>query len=248
MRLADEILQLRKNIPKALLITVALGSATGVLIIPTLLFPAPDLEMVATTVTPPLQIFYSAFNNSTAAAIVAVLAAGAVIGIHTWKFRMAWALSRDKGFPFHTYLSQIAPEPFGTPIWAHAWSCAWTAILGCLNLGSTHAFNSLVDSGILLQYLTYSASIGCLLWHGRANFQHGPFWFPRVGYAANITTIIWTVISIVMYSFPSLLPVEADKMNYVSCVIVGVLLFADGYWVLYGRKEFETPRPQDYEE
>ncbi|KAL6415931.1 Choline transport protein [Ilyonectria robusta] len=160
---------------------------------------------------------------------------------------MAWAFSRDRGFPFHTYLSQIAPEPFGTPIWAHVWSCAWTAVLGCFYLGSTLAFNSLVAGGILLQYLTYSASIGCLLWHGRANFQHGPFWFPRAGYVANITTIIWTVISLVMYSFPSFLPVEADQMNYVSCVIVGVLLFAVGYWLLYGRKEFETPQPQDYE-
>ncbi|KAH6974235.1 amino acid/polyamine transporter I [Ilyonectria sp. MPI-CAGE-AT-0026] len=252
VHLADEIPQPRKNIPKALLITVALGSVTGILIILALLFSAPDLEVVATAVTPSLQIFYSAFNNSTAAAIglqaiVAASAAGAIIGIHTWQSRMAWAFSRDKGFPFHTYLSQIAPEPFGTPIWAHVWSCAWTAILGCLYLGSTLAFNSLVAGGILLQYLTYSASIGCLLWHGRANFQHGPFWFPRAGYVANITTIIWTVISLVMYSFPSFLPAEADQMNYVSCVIVGVFLFAVGYWVLYGRKEFETPQPQDYE-
>ncbi|KAH9221029.1 amino acid/polyamine transporter I [Leptodontidium sp. 2 PMI_412] len=249
--LADEIPNPRVNIPKALLVTMALGSFTGLTVL-ALFFYATDLKSVFTSGTPSLQIFSNAFSGNTAAAIalqtlVAYSVAGAMVGVHTWQIRMAWAFSKDKGFPFHSRMSRLAPEPFGTPIWAHIWSCGWTAVLGFLYLGSQTAFNSLISAGILLQYLTYSASILCLLSYGGSNIRHGPFWFPSLGFVANIITVSWTFISLVFYSFPIYLPVLAEQMNYVSCVIVGVFLYAVGYWVLFGRNELEVPKAQGYE-
>ncbi|CAG9952695.1 unnamed protein product [Clonostachys rosea f. rosea IK726] len=252
VHLADEIPNPRRNIPKALLLTVTVGSFTGILILLSAFFSATNLENIATSTTPSLQIFYQAFGGNLAAAVglqalVTVSAAGSIIGIHTWQSRMAWAFSRDKGFPFHRYLNRIAPEPFATPIYAHIWSCAWTALLGCLYLGSQLAFNSLVSAGMLLQYITYSTSIVCLLWYGRSNLRHGPFWFPRFGLVCNIITVIWSLTAVVFYSFPYYFPTEADQMNYVSCVIVGVFLYALLYWVLFGKREFSPPQPEYYD-
>lgn len=252
VHLADEIPEPRRNIPKALLCTVALGTFTGFPIIIALFFSATELDTVATSGTPSLQIFYQVFHNNTAAAIglqtlVTISAAASIIGLHTWQSRIAWVFGGDKGFPFHRYLSQITLAPFDTPIWAHLWSCCWTAALGCLYLGSTLAFNSLVAGGILLQYLTYAISVACLLYHGRSRVDHGPFWFPKLGYVANIVTLVWTVFALVFFSFPSYLPVRADQMNYVSCVIVGVLVYAVSYWILYGRRRYRLPERRIYD-
>ncbi|KAH8666179.1 amino acid/polyamine transporter I [Ilyonectria robusta] len=251
VHLADEIPQPRKNIPMALLCTVALGTFTGLPTVFALLFAATNLDAVVASGTPSLEIFYQVYNSNAAAialqSVVTVSAAGAIIGCHTWQSRIAWAFSRDKGFPFHSHLSQIAPAPFHVPFWAHVWSSVWIAILGCLYLASTLAFNSLVAAGILLQYLTYSASIACLLWTGRSNISPGPFWYPKLGYVANFVVIAWTLIALCFYSFPYYLPVAADQMNYVSCVLLGVVLYALAYWVLFGRKQYTMPEPQQYD-
>ncbi|KAM5342120.1 hypothetical protein ACJ41O_015151 [Fusarium nematophilum] len=252
VHLADEIPNPRRNIPRALLVTVALGAVTGFLTVLALFISAPSLDTIVSSSVPSLQIFYDAFGKNTAAAIglqslVTISASGAIIGVQTWQSRIAWAFSKDKGFPFHHYLSRIAPEPYGTPIWAHVWSSCWTAALGCLYLGSRLAFNSLVAGGILLQYITYSTSVGFLLWHGRSNITPGPFWFPKLGFIANAVLLVWTLVALVFYTFPYFLPVQADQMNYVSCVIVGVFLYALAYWILYGRKEYQVPEPEEYD-
>jgi choline transport protein len=251
VHLADEIPEPRKNIPKALLATVCLGTFTGFLIIFSLFFASTDMASAVSAAVPSLQIFYNAYNGNAAAALglqilVTISAAGAIIGIHTWQSRIAWAFSRDRGFPFHRYMSQIAPEPFGTPIWAHVWSSLWVSVLGCLYLGSTLAFNSLVAGGILLQYLTYSTCVVLLLWRGRGSITPGPFWLPRFGLVANWVTLCWTVIALVFYCFPYFLPVQADQMNYVVAVIVGFYLYAIAYWFLFGRKEFKLPDPETH--
>lgn len=244
--LADEVPDPRRDIPKALLSTVALGTFTGIPITLALFFAISNMDNVVTSGVPSLEILYQAFNGSFAAAIglqtlVLISATGAIVGIHTWQSRMAYAFSRDGGFPFSKHMGKIAPSPFSTPVWAHVWSSVWISLLGCLSLGSTTALNSFIAAGILLQYITYSTAIVLLLLRGRHNLIHGPFWFPRIGYIANIVTVAWCVISVIFYCFPYALPVQAGKMNYVSCVLVGIILYALAYWVFYGRTRFVIP-------
>jgi len=195
---------------------------------------------------PSLEVFHQAFRgNKTAAIAIESLLVGAnvfgLFGIHTWQARLAWSFSRDHGFPFSRFQGSIAPAPFGTPFWAHVWSCVWTSLLGCLYLGSTAAFNSFVSGGILLQCITYSLPV-ILLWvRGRKNIKPGPFWCSRFGPIANAVTVIWSLVALVFYSFPWYQPVEASAMNYVSCVIVAMLLFSGLYWVVYGKKTYVLP-------
>ncbi|KAK1842598.1 choline transport protein [Colletotrichum chrysophilum] len=247
VHLADEIPQPRKNIPMALLCTVALGTFTGLPIVFALFFAATDLPAIAASGTPSLELFYQVYENKTVGivlqSLVMLSAAGAMIGCHTWQSRMAWAFSKYRAFPFHRHMSKIAPKPFDVPVWAHLWSCFWVALLGCLYLASSLAFNSFISAGILLQYITYSIGILCLLWTGRSELVHGPFWFPKLGFIANIVTLAWTAISVVSYSFPYNQPVAILEMNYVSCVLVGVVLYALGYWTAIGRKQYVMPHP-----
>lgn len=93
------------------------------------------------------------------------------------------------------------------------------------------------------QYLTYSACIAFLSWRGRSKITPGPFWHPRLGYLADVVTIVWTVVALFIYCFLYYLPVLASQMNYVSRVLVGVFVYALIHWFAFGMKQFVLPEP-----
>lgn len=251
--LVDEVPNPRRDIPKTLLLTVLIGFLAGVPILMAMYFSIQSVDDALNGVSGifSMEIFYQAFSGNKAAALgleALVLTPGlcSIIGIHTWQSRLAWALSRDRGFPFYKYLSSVAPAPLGAPVWAHVWSCLWTAICGCVYLASYTAFSSLVSAGIVLQYLTYSTAIILLLRKGRSNVPHGPFWYPRLGLLCNIVVVLWTIAATVLYCLPYFRPVTASSMNYVSVILVVVIIYALGYWLLVGKKHYTVP--QDYED
>ena len=237
--LAEEIPEPRRNIPRALLYTIVIGLCVGLCINLAMFFAATDLD----TTTSILGLIYTVYNGNPTCAyvlgsMIMVLAWGAVIGCHTWHSRIAWSLSRDKGFPFHGHLQRLAPAPFYTPLWAILWGVFWITLCGILYLASLTAFNAFIASGIVLQNMTYSLPAFLLLVKGRKTFTHGPFWWPRFGYVANSVIIIWTLITTVIYSFPYYLPVEAGNMNYLSVVVFVAFGYAGLYWVLHGRRHY----------
>ncbi|KAG7405075.1 Swainsonine transporter swnT [Fusarium oxysporum f. sp. rapae] len=241
--LADEIPKPNKNIPKALLCTVAVGFVTGLPIVFALMFSARNLDTVAVAPVPSLEIFFQLYHSKAAAialqSLVTASAFGATIGSHTWQSRMAWAFSRNHGFPFSRYLSQVAGAPFHAPIWSHVWSNIFVVILGCLYLASDLAFNSLVAGGLLFQYMSYIACISCLLYYGRSNIAPGPFWFPKLGYVANILTLTWCLTALVFFSFPYYTPVAADEMNYVTVVLGALVAFGIICWFAVGKRSYQ---------
>jgi len=56
----------------------------------------------------------------------------------------------------------------------------------------------------------------------------------------NIVLIGWTIFAIVFFSFPPVLPVTKDNMNYVSVVLVGYFIYTVLYWKFKGVKEFNS--------
>lgn len=67
----------------------------------------------------------------------------------------------------------------------------------------------MVTAAIVLLYLSYSIPVVCMLIRGRENIAHGPFWLGKMGLACNIVLLAWTLVTIVMYSLPVYMPVEA---------------------------------------
>ena len=253
--LAEEVPNPRKNIPKTLQLTVLLGLVSGIPVLLALYFSIQSVDDAIDGVSGVfiIEVFLQAFSGNKAAALgleslVLIPTLLSIVGIHTWQSRMAWALSRDKGFPLHQYLSKIWPEPFSTPVAAHLWSSLWTALCGCLYLASTTAFSSLISASIVLQYITYSIAVSLLLLKGRANVSPGPVWYPKLGFLCNIVVVLWTFMATVFYSLPYFLPVVASQMNYVSVVLFAVVLYAMGYWFIVGKSSYVVPMDVDFEE
>lgn len=242
--LAEEVPQPERNIPIAILATVGIGAFTSWFYCIALFFCIKDMDQLINTPTgvPILELYYQALRNKAGAIVLETLLVvtgmGCLIACHTWQSRICWSFARDKGVPGHQWLSRTS-KVIDVPIIAHAVSSIIVGLLGLLYLGSSTAFNSMVTACITLLYLSYSFPIICLWYRGRKNFKHGPFWLGKLGLVCNIVTLAWTLFSLVMYSFPSTMPVAPGNMNYV-CVVYGVVVaIALTDWFIRGRREFQ---------
>lgn len=124
-----------------------------------------------------------------------------------------WSFSRDRGFPFSSYLARVAPSPYDVPLWAHAFSSFWVAVLGFLYLGSSTAFGSLVTGCILMQYISYAIPVLLLMSQKRHLSRPGPFYLGNWGWLANGLLVAWTLFTLVFYSFPYVMPVTSSNMS-----------------------------------
>ena len=70
----------------------------------------------------------------------------------------------------------------------------------------------MVTACIVLLYISYSIPVVCLLIKGRDNIKHGPFWMGKFGLFTNIVLLVWTVFTLIMYSFPFVKPVLGNSM------------------------------------
>lgn len=237
--ISEEVPHPRRDVPMAMLCTVGMATTIGIMINLAIFFAATDLPNV-TSLIALLDVVYD--GNPACAYVLGILVLlvvfNALAGGQALQARIVWALSRDKATPFHAHMSRLAPPPFYTPLWATLWGVCWIGLCGFLYLGSLVAFNSFVSAGILLQYITYSTPAVLLLLYGRSKFPRGPFFWPRFGPVANLVVITWTCLTLVMYSFPLFVPIEAGSMNYTSVVVVFAFLYAGGYWALYGHKHY----------
>ena len=69
----------------------------------------------------------------------------------------------------------------------------------------------MVTACIVLLYISYAIPIVCLLIRGRNNIRHGPFWLGPIGLFSNIVLLMWTLFTLVMYTFPPVVPVLASS-------------------------------------
>lgn len=240
--LAEEMPRPSRDIPKALIWTIVVGFSTGLLVITSVLINAGSIDGADDLSA--LGLFYRITGSKAAACglwiPVLITTAGAVWSIQTWQSRLAWTISREAGFPLNRHLSKIAPAPFHTPVWSLLFSATGTAIFGCLYLGSELAFNSLISTGLLLQYISYSIPVVLLLMNGRSTFKHGPFWFPKLGLLANIVMLMWSSIALVFYCLPNYLPVIVTQMNYASAVLAGIAVIILSLWFIYARNTYKV--------
>ncbi|KAI9891285.1 MAG: hypothetical protein M1814_002975 [Vezdaea aestivalis] len=250
--MAEEIHSPQRMIPIAILGTVCIGFITSWFYSIAMFFSMNNLDKLFTTLTgvPILEVFNQALQNKSGAIVLECLIIltgfGCLIASHTWQSRLCWSFARDRGLPASHFLARVAPA-LDVPLNAHAVSCFIVALVGLLYLGSTTAFNSMVTACIVLLYISYAIPVACLLWRGRNNIKHGPFWLGPIGLFSNIVLLLWTVFTLVMYSFPPVQPIKASNMNYVSAVYGIVTFLSLSYWFIKGKKTFRR-REQRHEQ
>lgn len=127
--MSEEIENAAVNVPRAIFTTMILNGATGFAMVIAVLFCLGDIDSVIvsdlpyhtrTALTPAkntptgfpfIQAFYNGTGSYAGATVMAGLLAGllwcAVIGFLATASRMTWSFARDRGVPFHRFISLV---------------------------------------------------------------------------------------------------------------------------------------------
>lgn len=98
------------------------------------------------------------------------------------------------------------------------------AALGCLYLGSSTAFNSLLGTAVTINNCAYMIPILTNLLSGRRNMHRGTFHMEGTkGVVVNIITVGWLTFAIIFFSFPYYQPVTGE---YILPPSVALLMFS----------------------
>jgi amino acid transporter len=139
-----------------------------------------DLDAVFASPLPfPLAEIYRQSTNSRGGAlglliVIFLPCVSCCIACYITAGRMLWALGRDKATPFSGIVGRVDSRlhnPFNATVVVGVAS----TILGCIQVGSTTAFNAFVGSYVVLSTLSYVAAILPNMLTGRRHLPAGPF-------------------------------------------------------------------------
>jgi hypothetical protein len=131
--------------------------------------------------------------------------------------------------------------------------------LSFISLGSTLAFNNIVNLSIGGLYASYFTVAGLLLWRrlqgipphdprshtvvaGPDTLQWGPWKVPgALGVANNVFACVYLAVMWFFSFFPGDVEVTAENMNFSCLTFGGTVLFAVVWYFARGRKTYNGP-------
>lgn len=159
--------------------------------------------------------------------------------------RTVYAFSRDRGFPDGGYFGRVSQSTM-TPLRAIWFTTLISILPGLLNFASpiaTNAIFSLTAIAFDLSYITPIFLRRLYRNHPEVIFKPGPFYMGDgwLGWTANIICILWTLFVCVIFSLPSILPVDANNMNYAAPITGGVIILSGLWYFLGGWRHYHGP-------
>ncbi|KAE8323919.1 amino acid/polyamine transporter I [Aspergillus sergii] len=235
-----------RNAPLALACTLIIAFITGLSYLLSLMFSVQDWSSLADSPTGlPLAAIFGQATQSRGGAFALTfllwIALGpCMIGSQLSTGRMLWAFARDDGLPFSKVWARVNPR-FGVPLNAQLCVAVIVSLLGCIYLGSSTAFNSMLSSATTINNIAYLVPIFTNVVLNRSTMHHGPFSLPHIaGMAVNIVTVVWLVFAIVFFSFPFYMPVTASNMNYTCVCVGGFIIIELVWWLIAGKRYSKT--------
>ena len=217
------------------LFTIVLAYCSGDIDSPTGILESPIEQPVA-------QIFYNVFGRAggvtfTVFAFIILNFTG-MTGMQAGA-RTFWALARDELLPLSRIWYKINRKT-QTPVYS-TWLITFLAIaVTLIGLGSYTAISAIFNVTAIALDWSYVIPILCKMCTNR--FRPGPYYLGKAGWFVNLWAVLWTVFVTVIFVLPTLRPVTAENMNYVSVILAAIGLFAVAYWYLAGRKYYIGPR------
>ncbi|KIJ47259.1 hypothetical protein M422DRAFT_74835 [Sphaerobolus stellatus SS14] len=159
--------------------------------------------------------------------------------------RTVFAFSRDHGLPDRGLFGRIS-KTTQTPLYS-VWIVVLVSFLpGLLDLASPVAANAIfsltamaLDSSYIIPIILRRVYAN----HPEVQFKPGPFYMGDglLGWSANIICVVWVSFVCVIFSFPNIVPVTAENMNYASVITIGVVALSLVWYFLGGRAHYKGP-------
>ncbi|RYP70717.1 hypothetical protein DL769_004888 [Monosporascus sp. CRB-8-3] len=248
--MSEEIPHPERNVPIAMVGSVVINGLLGLVYGIVLLFSIGSLDSLLTTPTgfPYMQIYLDVTASPAGSTVMSltltIIAITATVAGIASTSRTAWALARDRAIPFDRYFSKVS-DRLRVPIRAILLVLILQILLGFIYLGNTTAFNAVLSMAIIAMYLSYLAPIVCMLFNERRSYGANDYGYwtlgKPLGITLNIISIVWMTVAIVFSTFPTVMPVTAQNMNYSIVVMTGWFLFGGVYYFVSARKKFDIP-------
>lgn len=251
--MCEEVQNPEREVPKAIVLSVAAAGVTGVIYLIPILFVLPDVQMLLNV--PSGQPIGTVFKTVTGSAgggfgllfLILGILFFAGIGALTAASRCTYAFARDGAIPGSRLWSRV-DKRFDIPLWGLVLSTAVDCLLGLIYFGSSAAFNSFTGCATICLSASYGGPILVNVLRGRKLVAHSTFSLGKFGFAINILTICWITLAVVLFCMPVSLPVDATTMNYASVVFVGFATISLVWYLIRGRKDFKGPPVVQIEE
>ncbi|KAF2810742.1 amino acid transporter [Mytilinidion resinicola] len=249
--MCEEVQNPEREVPKAIVLSVAAAGVTGVIYLIPILFVLPDVQLLLNVANgQPIGLLFKTVTGSAGGGfgllfLILGILFFAGIGALTAASRCTYAFARDGAIPGSRLWKQV-DKRFDIPLWALVLSTAVDCLLGLIYFGSSAAFNSFTGVATICLSTSYGMPILISVLRGREAVKHSSFSLGKFGYAINVATLCWICLAVVIFCMPVSLPVEPTTMNYASVVFAGFAAISVAWYFIRGRKEFHGPPvPQD---
>ena len=244
--MCEEVQSPEREVPKAMVLSVAAAALTGIIYIIPILFVLPDItEVLGVASGQPIGfIFMTATGSPGGGFALLFLIIGimffAGVGALTAASRCTYAFARDGAIPGYKIWRKV-DKRFDIPLGGLVLSTVIDCLVGLIYFGSTAAFNSFTGVATICLSTSYGLPILVSVLRGRKLVKNSTFSLGKFGLVINIITLCWIVLAIVLFCMPVALPVTASSMNYASVVLAGFATISILWYFVHGRKEFHGP-------
>lgn len=162
----------------------------------------------------------------------------------TTSSRQVFAFARDKGLPYHDFLSRV--DRNGVPVNSVYVTLAYTCILALIIIGSTTAFNIILSVSATGLFTSYLVVIGTVLARKLRNepFPATRFAIPRtIGIIVNLIAMCFLSVAFLFLFFPATPSPDAATMNWGILIYGVVIIFSMLYYYFTGRHQYDVSIP-----
>jgi amino acid transporter len=244
--MCEEVQNPEREVPRAIVLSVAAAGLTGVIYLIPILFVLPDVATLLDVAnSQPIGLLFKTVTGSAAGGfgllfLILGILMFAGIGALTAASRCTYAFARDGAIPGHRLWARVDTR-LDMPLWALALSTIVDCVLGCIYFGSSAAFNSFTGVATICLSTSYGVPVLVSLVQRRRHVRNSPYPLGRFGAFINVICVVWICLAVVIFCMPVSLPVDASTMNYASVVFAGFATIAIVWYFAYARKNFKGP-------
>ncbi|KAK4551747.1 hypothetical protein LTR86_010940 [Recurvomyces mirabilis] len=232
VHLSEELEDASYVLPRAMCASAIVNYGLGFVMTITLMFNLGDLDDDLTSATgQPWAAVIQKITRSKAATIVLIVV----------MIVMIFAFARDKGLPFHRFLSKVRPN--GVPANSVYVTFSVTCLLALIIIRSTTAFNIILSVSATGLFTSYLIVIGTMLAKRlrRESFPASRFNLGILGWIVNLIAICFLLVAFLFLFFPPAPNPGPAAMNWVVLIYGIAIFFAATYYFVRGRREYEGP-------
>ncbi|KAK3617202.1 hypothetical protein LTR22_026809 [Elasticomyces elasticus] len=251
VHLAEELKDAAKILPRAMVTSALINYATAMIMIITLVSGIGSTnnldDLLSDPTGQPWVALVRRVTGSKAATVTLIVLVAfqfffTAVNEVTTSSRQFWAFARDKGVPFHPWLSKVS-ETDGIPRNAVFVTLTTTCLLAMIIIGSTTAFNIILSVCNVALVMTYIICIGTFTAKRCRREKLPPAQFPlgKLGIWINLASLCWLAFLAVFLFFPAAPNPTAASMNWAIVIFGGVVTFAFVWYFVRGRHEYMGP-------